>query len=56
LEERERLEAGRAILATFLPEELATPEEERQILALWNRTTIPKRTSAKRRRNPKRGT
>jgi hypothetical protein len=51
LEERERLAAGRAILANFAPEELATPEEEREILALWNRASGPKaaRRPAKRR-------
>jgi hypothetical protein len=54
LEERERLEAGRAIVATFAPEELATPEEQRELLALWNRTASPKKRPA-RRRASKRG-
>ena len=53
LEERDRLEAARAILAEFAPAELATPGEQRALLALWNRAPAKKR--AGRRRAPKRG-
>jgi hypothetical protein len=53
LEERRRLAAAREILATFSPEELASPEEQRKLLGLWNgRQALPKRRSEKR--NPRR--
>src|SRR5580704_7666411 len=53
LEERARLEAAREVLATFAPNELATPEERRELLALWNRKPASKGRPA-RRRSPKR--
>jgi hypothetical protein len=37
LEERERQEARREILATFLPHEIPTAEEQRALVAFWNR-------------------
>ena len=51
LDERERLEAARAIIATYAPEELATPQEQKQLLALWNRTST--KTTAPRRHRRK---
>ena len=49
LEERARREAARAILGTFSPDELATPEEQQKLLALWNRTPTPRRRPTKPR-------
>jgi hypothetical protein len=44
LEGRQRLEAAREFLATFAPDELPTPEDERKLLELWSRprTVRPK--------------
>ena len=56
LEERQRLEAAREFLATFAPDELPTPDEERQLLELWMRPrseqsrTRRRRPATKRRR------
>ena len=56
LEERQRLEAAREVLATFAPDELPTPEEQRRLLELWTRPrSIPSRSgrgsrAVKRRR------
>jgi hypothetical protein len=49
LEERQRLEAAREFLATFAPDELPTPEEERQLLELWMR---PRNAQSRTRRRP----
>ena len=46
-------EQTREVLATFAPKELATPEERRELLALWNRKPASKGRPA-RRRSPKR--
>ena len=37
LEERERQEAQREVLATFLPQEIPTADEQRALVAFWNR-------------------
>jgi hypothetical protein len=37
LEERERLAARREMLATFLPNEIPTADEQRALVAFWNR-------------------
>lgn len=37
LEERRRMEAAREVLATFSPEDLPTPEEQRDLVELWTR-------------------
>src|SRR5262245_28526969 len=47
LEARQRREAGRAILATFTPEERATPTEMEDLLTLWS---TPRRPHARRKR------
>jgi hypothetical protein len=56
LEERERLEAAREVLATFGRDELATPAEQSEFLALWSRKSPTKRRAraTKRRILPKR--
>lgn len=36
IEERRRLEAARAVLAQFAPEELPSAGEQRELLALWS--------------------
>lgn len=46
LEERRRKEAARQVLATFDPEDFPTPEEERELLALW---TAPRAVSTRAR-------
>jgi hypothetical protein len=53
LEERQRLEAAREILATFDEGELATPTEQRELLALWaNEAPSKRRVRTTRRRVP----
>ena len=52
LEERERQEARREILATFLPHEIPTADEQRALVAFWNREGPP--PSLPRRKNPRR--
>lgn len=37
LEEKRRMEAAREVLATFGADDLPTPEEERELMALWSR-------------------
>lgn len=54
LEERERQEAQREVLATFLPHEFPTADEQRALVAFWNRegpapSLSPRRKSARRR-------
>jgi hypothetical protein len=44
--ERRRREAARQVLATFEPEDFATAEEQRALLALW---ASPRVASARRR-------
>jgi hypothetical protein len=44
--ERRRREAARQVLATFEPEDFATPEEQRALLALW---ASPRVASTRRR-------
>ena len=54
LEERERLEAQREVLATFLPHEIPTADEQRELVAFWNRESPapshPQRRKSTRRR------
>ena len=51
LEERRRKEAARQVLATFDPEDFPTPEEERELLALWTAArAVPTRARLRRRR------
>jgi hypothetical protein len=54
LEERERLEAQREVLATFLPHEIPTADEQRALVAFWNREapapSLSKRRKSRRRR------
>lgn len=51
IEERRRKEAARQVLATFGPEDFPTPEEERELLALWTTPrTVPARVRPRRRR------
>ncbi len=38
LEERRRMEAAREVLATFAPDDFPTPQEQRDLVALWTRT------------------
>jgi hypothetical protein len=45
--ERRRLEAAREFLATFAPEELPTPEEQRDLVELWTRSAHRASPSAK---------
>ncbi len=49
LEERRRREAAEEVLATFAPEERATPEERRTLVALWTRarSTLPRKARRK---------
>jgi hypothetical protein len=53
LEERQRLEAAREVLATFSPEDFPTPDEQRELIALWTgfrgNATLPKARPRKRR-------
>jgi hypothetical protein len=54
LQERRRLEAAREFLATFAPEELPTPEEQRELVELWTRARLVASRSAKTRAARKR--
>lgn len=54
LEERQRGEAARAFLATFAPDELPTPDEERRLLQLWTRPHAVQSGSARTTRAAKR--
>lgn len=58
LEERRRMEAARAFLATFDADELPTPEEEKDLLELWARprSSKPPRRRGSRSNKPRRGT
>jgi hypothetical protein len=51
IEDRRRMEAARRVLATFEPEDLPTPDEERELLALWAQ---PRSRPAPRRRRQRR--
>jgi hypothetical protein len=53
LEERERQEARREILATFLPHEIPTADEQRALVAFWNREG-PAPSLSRRRKNKRR--
>ena len=46
IEERQRLEAARQVLATFDPEDFPTADEQRELLALW---ASPRMASTRRR-------
>ena len=54
LEERERLEAEREVLAGFLPHEVPTAEEQRALVAFWNRQgpapALPRTRRSRRQR------
>jgi hypothetical protein len=50
LEERERLEARRAILAGFLPDEIPTADEQQALVAFWNRQGHSPSLSRKRKK------
>jgi len=51
IEERRRLEAARQVLAKFDPEDFPTPDEQRELLALWASPRIaPARQRPRRRR------
>jgi hypothetical protein len=56
LQERRRIEAAREFLATFAPEEIPTPEEQRELVELWTRVrpgtlrSVRTRATTKRRR------
>jgi hypothetical protein len=54
LEERERQEAQRQVLASFLPHEIPTADEQRTLLAFWNREAPaparPRRRQSSQRR------
>jgi uncharacterized protein (DUF1778 family) len=52
IEDRRRLEAARAVLETFDPEDSPTAEEQRELLALWtsSRTASTRQRSQRRRR------
>jgi hypothetical protein len=54
LQERRRLEAAREFLATFAPEELPTPEEQRELVELWTRAAPRAARSGKTRAAQKR--
>jgi len=54
LEERERQEAQREVIATFLPKEIPTADEQRALVAFWNRegpapSLAPRRKTRRRR-------
>jgi hypothetical protein len=55
LEERRRVEAAREVLAKFTSTELATPEEQRALLALWTRPTRSGRAAPPAKRSTRRG-
>jgi hypothetical protein len=51
IEERRRLEAARQVLAKFDPEDFPTPDEQRELLALWASPRIaPARQRPRHRR------
>jgi hypothetical protein len=53
LEERERMEAEREVLATFLPHEVPTTEEQRALVRFWNRQgPEPALPRTRKRRRP----
>lgn len=54
LEERRRMEAAREVLATFAPGDFPTPQEQRDLVALWTRARPTAARSAKRPRTRKR--
>jgi len=49
LQERRRMEAARELLSTFAPDELPTPEEQRELVELWTRARPAIRRPAKTR-------
>ncbi len=56
LEERRRLEAARAVLATFTAEDFPSDEERRDLIELWTRqrpgtVAAPKHVNARKRRH-----
>jgi hypothetical protein len=51
LEEKRRMEAANEVLSTFVGDDFPTPEEERELLALWSR---PRAKPALRRTTRKR--
>ncbi len=51
--ERERQEAQCEVLATFLPHEIATADEQRELVAFWNREG-PAPSLVARRKSPRR--
>jgi hypothetical protein len=57
LEERRRMEAAREVLATFSPEDLPTPEEQRDLVELWTRerpiAARPVKAPKARKRRPR---
>jgi hypothetical protein len=57
LEERRRMEAAREVLATFSPEDLPTPEEQRDLVELWTRerpiAARPAQAQKARKRRPR---
>ena len=55
LEERERIEAAREVLAGFLPHEIPTAEQQRALVAFWNRQEpAPAAAAHTRRDKPRR--
>jgi hypothetical protein len=54
LEERERQEARREILATFLPHEIPTADEQRALVAFWNGEGSAPSLSQRRKASTKR--
>ena len=57
LEERRRMEAAREVLATFSPEDLPTPDEQKELVQLWTRDRPSATRAAKspkvRKRRPR---
>jgi len=57
LEERRRLEAARAVLATFTPEDFPTDQERRELIELWtrkrSRTDAASKHARARKRRPR---
>jgi len=47
--DQERLEAANAVLATFAPEDRASPEEMRELLARWGNAGARRRASRRPR-------
>jgi hypothetical protein len=57
LEERQRQAAAREFLATFAPDELPTPDEQRELLELWTRPrAIPSQRGGRSRTMKRRAT